>query len=88
MSQSFVSKILQPSLHTIQFESWNWIIGTRNFYYDILIILINEIVNHTMDCSDSSLDTVSIGNDESSIIDFVTIVTFLAYLVKSTVYIG
>lgn len=64
------------------------IIGIGNFYYDILIILTKEIVNHTMDCSDSSLSTVSIGNDKGNIIDFVTSVTFLAYLVKSTVYIG
>lgn len=89
MSQSFESKILQPSLlfNVIQFEIW-MIIGIGNFYYDILIILIKEIVNHTMYCSDSSLHTVSIGNDKSNITDFVTSITFVAYLVKSTVYIG
>lgn len=41
-----------------------------------------------MYCSDSSLNTVSIGDDKSNITDFVTSVTFLAYVVKSTVYIG
>lgn len=41
-----------------------------------------------MYCSDSSLNIVSIGNDTSDITDFVTSITFLAYLVKSTVYIG
>lgn len=40
-----------------------------------------------MYCSDSSLNTVSIGNDKSNITDFVTSFTFLACLVKSTVYI-
>lgn len=84
MSQSFVSKILQPSLHIIHFES-GMISGIGNFYYDILTILIKEFVNHTMYCSHFSLNTVSIINDKSNITDFVTSITFLVYLVKPTV---